>query len=303
MGYGYPQYQDQLGEIDLTMVAVQNYCLAALCAIYVLLDFQFLARLAVKSPTIIFGLLILSVTIIGSDDPVYSSRTFLTTLLINIPIVAYSARFGVDRTFELFCRFWHRCDLLDLLYVIVFLNTALWAGIRVSGGMLIHKNGLGPFMAIAVIIVLPRLKRFDVVSVIAAIAVAIAVVFVALSRSASAWVMLGVTPLVYFTLRLILFAQHRVARRIVMAGFLLGGCGAIIVIYFYLFDSILEILGRDPTLTNRTTMWRVLFDIMQIDRISATGSCVFSSRAVSAILEGVRLGCFVNAQFLLRVPA
>ena len=55
MGYGYPAYQDQMGEADYGMLAVLNYCLAGLGAVYIIFDGIYFLQTIMRAPLIIFG--------------------------------------------------------------------------------------------------------------------------------------------------------------------------------------------------------------------------------------------------------
>jgi exopolysaccharide production protein ExoQ len=261
MGYGYPSYQDQLGEADYGMLAVLNYCLAGLGAIYILLDGAFLLQTAMRAPIMIFGLFLLAITIIASEDPVYSARSFMTVFFITLPIVAFTSRFRIDRTLDLVRRFCVAAILANLLYAAAFPQFAIMGGDAGFRGMFAHKNVFGPFMAISFVILLPSWKRLDVNSFIALAACVIAFAFVLLSRSASAWTMLLAAPILYFGLRLILFSRSRATRLLATAASVIIAVAVIGVGYAYLSDAFLTALGRDATLTGRTKMWAVLIDV------------------------------------------
>jgi O-antigen ligase len=261
MGYGYPSYQDQLGEADYGMLAVLNYCLAGLGAIYILLDGPFLLQTVMRAPIIIFGVFLLAITIVASEDPVYSARSFMTVFFITLPIVAFTSRFRIDRTLDLVRRFCVAAILANLLYTAAFPQFAIMGGDAGFRGMFAHKNVFGPFMAISFVILLPSWKRLDINSFIAFAACIIAFVFVLLSRSASAWTMLLAAPILYFGLRLILFSRSRVTRFLATAASAIIALAVIAVSYAYLSDAFLSALGRDATLTGRTKMWAVLMDV------------------------------------------
>ena len=195
MGYGYPSYQDQLGDADLRTLAVLNYCLAAMGAVYLVLDGPFLMRAMIRSPAILFGFLLILITFIVSDDPLYSTRAFLTVFFITLPVVAFGARFGVEHALDHFRRFCIAAIFLNLAYTAAFPHFAIMGGDAGFRGMFSHKNQFGPFMAIAFVILFPSGKRSAVDNLVATGACLIAFAFVAVSRSASAWVMLMAAPL------------------------------------------------------------------------------------------------------------
>jgi O-antigen ligase len=260
MGYGYPSYQDQLGESDVRFLGYLNYLVAALGCIYILLDGPFLLRIAMRSPAVLFGILLIFATFFVSDDPVWSVRAFITVVFIALPVIAFAARFGVESALDLFRRFCIFAIALNVLYIAAFPNYAIMGGEAGFRGMFAHKNQFGPFMAIAVVMLFPSGKRSAVENLVATGACFVALLFVALSRSASAWVMLMAAPPLYVGLRLVLMARDRTVRSMLVAGAALSVSAAILVAYFYLFDSLLGLLGRDATLTGRTKMWGFLID-------------------------------------------
>jgi O-antigen ligase len=62
-------------------------------------------------------------------------------------------------------------------------------------------------------------------------------------------------PPLYVGLRFVLLARDRTVRSVLLAAAALAVSAAILLAYFYLFDSLLSLLGRDATLTGRTKMW------------------------------------------------
>ena len=277
MGYGYPQYQDQMGEADYTMLAVLNYGLAALGAAYIVLDAAFLTRLVINSPAVVIGCILLIPTFVGSEDPVYSLRASFVIFVVTLPLIAYWARFGTDKLFDLLCHFCIATIFLNLLYIAAFPHFGIMGGGQGVRGLFPHKNMFGPFMAIAFVIVLPRFRRWDIGTLIACVALVIAAVFVALSRSASAVLMLAAAFIVRFGPRFVLLARHRSICWIAIAGFVVIASATILCIYLFFFDAVLAVLGRDATLTNCTRMWRVLFGVAGDDPYFGHGFSVFSN--------------------------
>ena len=260
MGYGYPAYQDQLGEADYGTLQLLNYCLAALGSIYILIDGPFLLRTVRRAPALTFGVLLIVITVLEADDPVFAARMFLTVFFVSLPVVAFAARFGIKRTLENFRRFCIAAILVNIVYTAAFPHFAIMGGGAGFRGMFPHKNQLGPFMAIAFVALFPSGKRSALDNLFATGACAVALLFVIFSRSASAWVMLMVAPLLYLGLRFVLLGSNRIIRSIVVVGFAASAATAVVLGYLYFFDTVLNMLGRDPTLTGRTTMWAFLLN-------------------------------------------
>jgi O-antigen ligase len=261
MSYGYPSYQEQLGEADNRILGIQNYLLAALGGLYILLDGPFLLRQLARSPAIAFGLLLILLTILESDDVIFATRLFLTTFFITLPIVAYAARFGTQSALNQFRYFCIFAVALNVLYTAAFPGYGFMgssdAGLR---GMFPHKNQFGPFMAVAFVMLFPSGRRPALENLIATGACLVALVSVVLSRSASAWVMVLVAPILFLGMRFVLLGPSRIIRSVIIAVFVLLGTLAVVLGYLYLFDSLLNMLGRDPTLTGRTKMWGFLLE-------------------------------------------
>lgn len=276
MGYGYPQFQDQMGEADYGMLAVLNYCLAALGLAYVVLDGAFVVRRLFAAPAVLIGCALLVPTFVASDDPLYSLRAFLTMAVVTLPAIAYAARFGVDRWFELLRRFCIAVVFINVVYVLAFPQYAIMGGGQGLRGMFPHKNIFGPFMAIACIMLLPNFGRWKIDTYLASAALLIAVAFVGFSKSASAWVMLAAAPPIYLAPKMVLLVRHRISRVVMVSVFAVLLVAAVLFTYFFLFDTILEMLGRNATLSNRTRMWWVLFGVAADDPLFGHGFAVFS---------------------------
>jgi O-antigen ligase len=276
MGYGYPAYQEQLGEADYKMLAVLNYCLAGLGAVYIIFDGVYFLQTIMRAPVIIFGFFLLLITIVTSEDPIYSARSFMTVFFITLPVVAFANRFGIDRTLDLVRRFCVVAIAANLIYVAAFPQFAIMGGDEGFRGLFAHKNVFGPFMAIAFVILLPSWRRLDVNGFIAFAACLIAFGFVLLSRSASAWVMLAAAPILYLGLRLVLFSRARATRSLAVAASVVIASAVIVLGYIYLSDALLAALGRDATLTGRTKMWAVLIDVTWENPYFGQGFGIFS---------------------------
>lgn len=276
MGYGYPVYQAQLGQVDYGLVSALNYCLAALGLAYIALDAQFLIRSALKVPTIIVGIFFLVVTVGGSEEVQDSAKGFITVFFISLPVVAFAARYGAERTHDLLRRFCIAAIFLNLLYIAAFPQFAIMGGGQGLRGMFVHKNAFGPFMAIACIIVFSNWRRVSVSTFFAVAAFVVALGFVAASRSASAVLMLMAAAFYYVGLRLILFVKGKTARTIIVVGFVSCGLAAVAIVYLYLFDDLLNLMGRDATLTGRTKFWSILIDVTSERPYIGHGFGVFS---------------------------
>lgn len=268
MGYGYPTYLEP-GQVDFALLGAMNYVVAAFGILYVAVDAPFVAKALLHSPVVLAFGAVLLLTVAGSEDPLLSLRSFFVVLVVTLPALAIAARFGVDHAFEVVRRFCVFAVFLNLAYSLAFPHYAFQGGL--SGflrGMFSHKNAFGPFMAIAFVIVLPGWRGLDLrhlrmKELANAAACAIALVFVALSRSASAWVMIAAFPGLYVGCRLILSIRNSYYRASTWLISVVSVSVAALLTYIFLFQTLLLQLGRDETLTNRTKIWAALLDLVK----------------------------------------
>lgn len=286
MDYGYPTYQAELGQVDYGLATALNYILAALGLLYLAVDAPFVMRAVLKSPILVIGLLLLLLTVIGSTERTDSVKGFATVFFISLPVVAFATRFGREPTFDLFRHFCIGMIFLNLVYLAAFPQFAIMGGGQGARGLFVHKNGFGPAMAVACVAVFPNWWRFDIGNIIAAVAAVLAFGFVLISLAAAAYVMLASAPFLYMGLKFVLRMQHKNTRSILVVTFVLFSVSAAAFGYLYLFEVVLEALGKDPTLTGRTKMWEVLLETASAHPFFGHGFGVFSQPAAFLPFQG-----------------
>jgi len=291
MGYGYTTYVD-FGQMDYALLGALNYVVAALVALYIVFDGPFVARKLLHSPSLLLFAALLLVTVVGSDDPMVSLRSFGVMLIITAPILALPARFGPASTFDVLRNFCSFAIILNLAYAIIFPQYAFQGGLNgILRGMFIHKNAFGTFMAVALVFALPKwrglhLRSLQIKELVHAAACVIALLFLVLSRSASAWVMVAVFPCLYIGLRLILSIRNVYHRAAAWLFAVISTAFAVSFAYLFLFEELLLQLGRDATLTNRTKIWGSLFHLASDRPWLGHGFGIFSRPEAFAMYWG-----------------
>lgn len=131
------------------------------------------------------------------------------------------------------------------------------AGLR---GIFSHKQGMGHFLDIVVILLLPGIRKRLVHPVLGSAGLIIALVLLVPVRSASAIVVMLVILATHAAI--ILWRLHpRLAATVTAVGVAVA-CPLIVAAFLNL-DAIFELLGRGPTLTGRIEIWRFTWGLIQ----------------------------------------
>ena len=231
-----------------------------LMAVYYIAKFQpnIVTKFFYRYSLISFVLISVFASIFWSVETTISFRRVvaLTTIFMFSIVIAetYSPGYVLQRV----ARAIAYCAIAGFVYVLVDPGNALVnEGIRESAflGIFYDKNGGARAYAYAAIILFRGVTRFSRKDILLFFVLLIAILY---SQSATALVLTVVgCGLVSFFVILNSASSRLQARRQVYSGVVLLLAGLLIAYLF--FEFILYFLGRDPTLTNRTIIWELLW--------------------------------------------
>lgn len=144
-------------------------------------------------------------------------------------------------------------------------------------GLFNSKNTVGPICLFGALwaVLAPGLKL-----IVRLAGIAIAVVLVAFSNAQSAWLsMIAVAAYLGVVLALRRFSMPAGAKALIVIGGIAAGVGAIIAG----LQPLLELLGRDPTLTGRTTIWSTWLARAFDHPVLGTGPGSFTELSITTI--------------------
>jgi exopolysaccharide production protein ExoQ len=239
---------------------------------------------------ILIGYFVLSIT--WSYAPGISFRRIVAFCILII--VAFClVQFFTRRSLLIFiAQFIGVTAVLGIIYGIIAPDKAFkLEGIRAGAflGVYVDKNAGARIYAYAIILILglslykTRIQQFLLVSLVCCLL---------LTQSATAAVMVffGASLTTLFKVMRTSLASKNLARFFVLFAALVLGS----FIVFYSYEFILELLGRDPTLTDRRVIWELMDKYVENEPIFGYGYGAFwSSSAVADFLE--RWGYIANA--------
>lgn len=266
MGLFYPANEFQLGEIDYTPQTMMNFVLLLGLISYFIVIKNFHFLLHSLSRAFIF-LIVAGVTLslLMSVDRIQSAKYVVAMIVVILPTILYMKVYGIDKIINSFIKFIIISAFLNLAYVFIMPEYGIMVD-RHDGrwrGLFEHKNIAGPFFALSFFFIFRSLdfkKTFS--NLLKILTIMICVVFTILSQSATA-IVIFMMMLVAYPAFIGIISLRNIHQRI---GLSLAFVSTIILTATF-FGSQIENLfftltGRDATLTGRTGIWDVIFDLV-----------------------------------------
>jgi O-antigen ligase len=277
IGFGYPNIEELLGFANYTpQKIIQTLILLLLCVYF----FFFPERLLLLK---IRGLTsyILAIAIVGSvvfsNHLLLSARFLLSFVVIFIPLVLFSSRYGVSSLITLVSYFLFFLLIACFIYVAIFPYYGIMAGNHDGAfrGLFLHKNAFGFFCVVTSLFCffsyhadsVKGRKRYLVMFILCSIAVV-------KSLSTTSIVLFGFSTIAfYFFYGIYLVREPHL--RIVFYYFFLFFTLTFLILFSVYFEEITYALGKDPTLTGRTELWETLIHIASEKPIFGHGFGLF----------------------------
>ncbi|WP_238930409.1 O-antigen ligase family protein [Vibrio sp. S9_S30] len=235
----------------------------------ILLVFLFFSGLSVLrkfKTSLLANLITLCVllSIVFSPNMFLAFRYLTSVAVVSIPILLYYQYYGPEALFDNLVKFLIVVVLLNLIYVIVFPQYGIMSGVHSGAwrGLFVHKNGAGSFFAVVSVIFFQKWwfesKRRDVKQLGLFL---ICLFMVAMSKSVTALLTMVIVISTFFVV-LVVISKPLIRQKIVLLLFyFVGLILSVSLLNVFLYD-IFYFLGKDPTLTGRTGLWNVLFDLI-----------------------------------------
>jgi O-antigen ligase len=280
MWVGYPSSQSDLSTISPLHQQLMLYSLLPVMGLYVAIDYRFVL-LALKRvrPALVIMLILILASVAFSMDKRASLRGFVAVATISAPVVFHTLRYGAAETYRMVVYFCVAAIYINALFTVARPGTAIMTGALAGSvrGMFIHKNDFAQFVAVALVFVatVPRSTRMTWLQLHRVCATVLALGLLVASRSASGVVLVATACLAFVCIRFI-NRTRGAGVRLYLTGVLVAvTAAAVYVVFVLLLDAILSGLGRDPTLTGRTGLWRVLYRVSLEDPWFGHGFAMF----------------------------
>lgn len=267
MGVGYPSAQHQLSQI--TFMPQKLMQIALLGILLVFLFFSGLSVIKKFKVSLLANLVVLFVvfSILFSPNLTLALRYLISVSVVSIPILLYYQYYGPGVLYDNLVKFLTIVVFLNFVYVIVFPQYGIMSGVHSGAwrGLFVHKNGAGSFFAIISVIFFQKWwfesKRRDVKQLGLFL---ICFLMVVMSKSITALLTMVVVVSTFFVI-LVVISKPLIRQKIVLLLFYFVGLVFSVSLLNVFLHDILYFLGKDPTLTGRTGLWDVLFDLI-LDR-------------------------------------
>lgn len=320
MWYGYPAVfgEGSDGGDSLAAMKFLLYLQMPLICLYICLEPHRVWGYLRSIPIPVAGVVISCLgSLLVSIDVSASIRGLAALTLFTLPPLLYRLRYGSAETFRSLGNFVIAAAFLNLAYTVVFPRFAVMGGSYAGmvKGLFYHKNMMGQFCAIGVIVLLsfkrPRLG-LTWSTIIRIPTIAVLLLLILLSRSSTAVVMMtaGIGTI------LAVGVMQRVPGTYVRGGvlvaliFVLGF--AVSSLYLGVAESIAEGFGKDLTFSGRTNIWEQLLPVVYERPILGYGygafrqpwvmeqyvNLAFEARSVHNTYLGIALDIGVPAMLL-----
>jgi O-antigen ligase len=236
-------------------------CLAIM-GVLCLLHFRGVLSIALRNPIPLLFMCLVLISALWSIHPDVSARRGVGYVLTIMVALYLSARFDFATMLRLLSVSFVISAISSAVFVVAFPSYGIMQVAELAGdwrGVFAHKNQLGAVMAVAVFVELcylvacsgRQLWRFGLVLLFLALVV--------LSNSRSSLLMsLG------YTAGIGLYVIWRMNKLVGIACITVSLFFSVCVLAFFLVDTdfAFNLLGKDPTLTGRTTLWAFVFDLI-----------------------------------------
>ncbi|WP_104402835.1 O-antigen ligase family protein [Vibrio penaeicida] len=278
MGFGYPAAQYLLSNISYTPQKFMQMAQLGLIAVFFFFTGKRIfaqMRISLLAYAIIaFSLL----SILFSPNSNLALRYMISVAVVSIPVFLYYRYYGPEVLYNTLVTFFTAVVVLNVIYLLVFPQHAIMNGIHAGSwrGLFVHKNGAGSFFAIISIVFFQRWwfesKRKDIKQLSLFFCCLLMVI---MSQSITALLTMIVVMTTFFFVRFVI-AKSMIRQKIVLLAFYSVGLIFLVTLLNVFLHDFLILLGRDPTLTGRTGLWEVLYELIFERPLVGYGIGVFS---------------------------
>jgi len=225
-----------------------------LIAVLLLLDSQAAFRVARRDPWIWALVGLMCVSALWSDSPAWVIKRGLVTLQTTTFGLYLALRFSLAGQVRLLAWVLAVTVAANVVYLVVAPGSAfmIYEGKRAFLGFMGHKNGMGILAALALPIFMLRARTRSPGRWVMLSGIGVVVALLVLSRSLTG-ALVGLTLCMMVALLPVSRRLRRPAIVLLPPAVLAMGAAAAML---GLADGVLVLLGRDPTLTGRTEIWR-----------------------------------------------
>lgn len=266
MGVGIPQWRAMSG-YSLNLIegdSLQRNLLLvgyALTILPLLLNLDKAVTLLIKNPSITAILMLSVFSIIVSNYPDLSSRRVLALILTVLFSFSIYLQYPDFSLIKLLGVVFLIITILNVLMIIFLPDWGIMKGYHEGAwcGIFTHKNTLGNYSVIALIIfqTLVKSAKSKKLRIFWGAFTIVCVLMVIKSESMTAYICTGMV----FATRLFLGLAHSMRKSLVVIllfGLIALGSGLLIV--FSQYENIVEMIGRDASLTGRIPLWKAVLE-------------------------------------------
>lgn len=262
MGFGYPNHQDLIGLIQYGPQKVMQALVFFLLIFFLVVRGKTLIGVLKPTPSLTTFICIVMLSTLFSESFIETLRYVVLVATIFLPLYLHSRIFGSDNLYSIFVKFCVCVVIINFFYIIIFPQYGIMTGTGHDGawrGMFVHKNIFGGVTVIATSLIFYHTvinkKRSDVTFKIALV---IGILSILMCKSATAIVSSTFFFCCYTFLNFLSRQSGPKRRGTYFILFLAIAILTLFILNIFL-DTILEALGKDPTLTGRTELWEILF--------------------------------------------
>lgn len=262
---GWPTVQSEFVQGFRLNMSGQLYILLALSLIYVLINARELYA-AVRSSNFLLTtfLCFAAISVVLSIDVQASILNVMSVACLSVPLLIFYWRFGPVRSLEMFRLFAIGTIIVSVLYAVLQPQSAFMAGTLAGDmrGLFPHKNGFGPFMAVAFIALMPSSAQAPLhrpAQLVRLFFAGAAVICTVLSNSSTSLVLLAI-GLLFVVFSAVIRAQQTSGVRATTTVLLFLSVIALVQFGGMLLASnIAEVSGKDMTFSGRSYVWDALW--------------------------------------------
>lgn len=266
IGLFYPADEFKLADINYMPQTIMNVVLLAGIVLYffVMKNFRFIFQSLSQAfiGSICAGILI---SLAFSVDLMQSTKYVVAMTVVSLPTILYFREHGAEKLMTAFSRFAVVMAFANIVYLFLFPEYAIMVE-RHDGrwkGLFEHKNVAGIFFAFAFFMILLGVQlKANAALIIKAIALLICLAFIVFAQSSSASLSF-VMMLVLYPSFMMLLKMNNAKERI---GTVMFAISLVLLAFTFLGSQIeqlfFDLTGKDATLTGRTSVWGVIFDLV-----------------------------------------
>jgi exopolysaccharide production protein ExoQ len=261
MGFAYPSAEFALGGIGYGPQKLMQILALIGLSLFLVLNLKRTLHYLLPNPVISLLFVSILISIVFSPDIWATFRFFISVLIVSLPIYLHYKFLGFNSLYKLLNGFFVFTVAVCFIYVLILPQYGIMTAKHDGAwrGLFVHKNSFGGFLALISIFLF--VESFAIKSSLATKMIFIlAVLMVVLSKSATAIVALIFCFSTFFFLLYLTQFKQKSNRLLLLVLYFL----AALIIYLIVssnIDSILMMLGKDPTLSGRSELWAVLLEL------------------------------------------